>query len=229
MKIKISILTLFILVATASLAQEIKYGVKVGMNVSSLRGDFPVEINEKSKIGFHAGAFLEYAINEKLSIQPELIYSTQGGQSDVEKYDEALYYLGINPIPELTYLNLPILLKYEFINRLSIEFGPQIGYLLSAQTKLEYIDSSSRETVEIDILNGGNYTIFDSEVEIEPSVNRFDYGLNAGLSYELIKELFIQARYYLGIAVVDKTSARNRSSNYESKNSVLQFSLGYKF
>jgi hypothetical protein len=38
-----------------------------------------MKLVKKSKIGFHIGGFLEYSINTKFSIQPEVLYATQGG------------------------------------------------------------------------------------------------------------------------------------------------------
>ena len=148
------ILLLLIFSTSVTSAQKIKYGIKAGLNISSLRADYLDETNAKSKTGFHSGVFVEYAFNENFSIQPELLYSTQGGESDSKKYDEADFYLGINPVPQLSYLNFPIMLKYEFVEKLHVELGPQIGYLLSAKSNIEYIDSSRKETLEIDILNG---------------------------------------------------------------------------
>ena len=223
------ILVLLIFSTGVVSAQKFKYGVKAGLNISSLRADYLDETNAKSKTGFHSGVFVEYAFSENFSIQPELLYSTQGGDSDSKKYDEADFYLGINPVPQLSYLNVPVMLKYEIIEKLHVELGPQIGYLLSAKSNLEYIDSSRKETLEIDILNGGNYTFLERDVQIESGVERFDYGLNFGLSYNLTKQLLLQGRYNLGLSDVDKPSVRNNTRSYNSKNSVLQFSLGFIF
>lgn len=229
------ILASLILFTTVSFAQEIKYGAKAGINVSSLRGDYPDEIDEnKSKIGFHIGGFLEYSFNDKFSIQPELLYSTQGGKSVVkEEYGGGTYYESFTQTPKISYLNIPIMLKYKVIEKLSVEFGPQIGYVLSAKSKWEYVDSSDsseNETIEVDILNGGNYTYLGTDVEVKGRINKFDFGLNLGTSYDITEQIFVQARYNLGLSVVDDNSTAGTSTDsWDLKNSVLQFSLGYKF
>lgn len=231
------ILASLILFTTVSFAQEIKYGAKAGINVSNLRGDYPDEIDEnKSKIGFHIGGFLEYSINDKFSIQPELLFSSQGGNSEIKEsyeYNGVTYYESFTQTPKISYLNIPLMLKYKVIEKLSIEFGPQIGFVLNAKSKWEYVDtedSSYNETIEVDILNGGNYNYLGTDVEVKGRINKFDFGLNLGASYDITEQIIVQARYNLGLSVVDDNSTAGTSTDsWDLKNSVIQFSLGYKF
>jgi long-subunit fatty acid transport protein len=216
-------------------SQEIKFGAKVGLNISSLRGNYPAEIDEtKSKIGFHIGGFAEYSINDKFALQPELLLSTQGGSSEViEYYGGGTYFESFKQTPKLTYINLPIMLKYKVIEKLSIEFGPQIGYLISAKSKWEYVDStdpSENETIEVDLINDGTYTFGGTTVQVKPKTNRLDFGLNIGSSYDVTDKFFVQARYNLGLTVLDKNSTAGSSTNsWDLKNSVIQISTGYRF
>jgi len=65
-------------------------------------------------------------------------------------------------------------------------------------------------------------TLEDSDGrDLEVTHETIDYGLNIGGGYELPSGLFFQARYYAGLM--------NISINDDYKNSVLQFSVGYKF
>ena len=119
------------------------------------------------------------------------------------------------------------------IKKLSIEFGPQIGYLISAKSKWEYVDStdpSANETIEVDLISDGNYTFVGSTFQIKPKTNRFDFGINLGSSYEITEKFFIQARYNLGLTAFDKNSTAGSSTNsWDLKNSVFQISTGYRF
>ena len=229
------ILTSLMLCSAFAFSQEIKFGAKVGLNISSLRGNYPAEIDEtKSKIGFHIGGFAEYSINDKFALQPELLLSTQGGSSEViEYYGGGTYFESFKQTPKLTYINLPIMLKYKVIEKLSIEFGPQIGYLISAKSKWEYVDStdpSENETIEVDLINDGTYTFGGTTVQVKPKTNRLDFGLNIGSSYDVTDKFFVQARYNLGLTVFDKNSTAGSSTNsWDLKNSVIQISTGYRF
>lgn len=230
------ILTTLILFSTIAFSQKIKFGAKVGLNLSNLRGDYPTRIDEhNSKLGFHIGGFAEYPINEKFTLQPELLFSTQGNKYGYKDYyGGGSYYDGADYNAKLNYLNLPIILKYKVIKKLNIEFGPQIGYLMSAKTKIDVTEDSRDPTqnysVEIDMLNDGVYNFGGTTIQSKASVNRLDFSLNFGASYDITKNIFLQGRYNLGLSTVDKNSTNGAATNsWNMKNSVFQFSVGYKF
>ena len=230
------ILTSFMLCSVFTFSQEIKFGAKVGLNLSNLRGDYPTGIDEhNSKIGFHIGGFAEYEINEKFTLQPELLFSTQGNTYGYKDYyGGGSYYDGADYNLKLNYLNLPIILKYKIIEKLSIDFGPQIGYLMSAKTKIDVTedsrDPSQNYSVEIDMLNDGTYNFGGTTVQGKASANRLDFSLNLGTSYDITEKIFLQGRYNFGLSTVDKNSTNGANTNsWNMKNSVFQLSAGYRF
>ncbi|MBE8728012.1 porin family protein [Flavobacterium hungaricum] len=103
-------------------AQQTRFGVKGGLNVSTLTGEY--EDDTKSLIGFHVGGFAEIKVIERLAIQPEVLYSAQGARFEdvLGKYDA-----------KLNYLNIPVLAKFYITKQFTVEAGPQIGFLLSAK------------------------------------------------------------------------------------------------
>jgi hypothetical protein len=103
---------------------QVSYGVKGGLNLSNVIGSDADDA--KAKIGFHAGVFAGFPVADKLSIQPELVYSVQGA-----KYEETGDDVNINT----GYLNLPVLAKYSAASGFYGETGPQLGFLVSAKAK----------------------------------------------------------------------------------------------
>lgn len=104
-----------------SKAQQITYGVKGGLNVANIGGE-DVDDN-KAKLGFHLGGFVNVSVAESFSIQPELVYSLQGVKFDGDsKYN-------------LSYLNIPVLARYSTQSGFFGETGPQLGFLVSAKAK----------------------------------------------------------------------------------------------
>jgi opacity protein-like surface antigen len=93
---------------------------------------------------------------------------------------------------ELGYLAIPVLAKIYLSKSFSLELGPQASFLLS-------------EKNNFDVNNA----------------NTFDFAVDAGLSFKITKNIFVQGRYVLGLTEV--------SSNADAKNSVLQFSAGLMF
>ncbi|MFP3599723.1 outer membrane beta-barrel protein, partial [Chryseobacterium sp. SIMBA_029] len=81
------ILGLAVTAGTLAFAQQtpssnpVTFGVKGGMNVSSLSKDSGLD-DQKSKIGFNAGVFANIPVAASFSVQPEVLYSQYGNKSD---------------------------------------------------------------------------------------------------------------------------------------------------
>lgn len=128
-------------------AQQTRFGVKGGLNLTNFVGG-DVE-NTNSLVGFHVGGFAEIKIIEKLAIQPELLFSTQG-----TKVDGGAFF-GDYDI-KTNYLNIPVLAKYYIVEKFSVEAGPQLGVLLSAKADGEDIKDGFK-TVDFGFNLGAGY------------------------------------------------------------------------
>jgi hypothetical protein len=104
---------------TFSIAQSFSFGPKAGINVSNYSGG---DINSDAKVGFHLGGLLNFGFGEIFSIQPEILFSTQGAK--VES-------LGSKKDFKINYLNIPVMLKFRIANGFYIEAGPQAGFRMS--------------------------------------------------------------------------------------------------
>ncbi len=118
------LLIIVLLASSYSYAQTPSFGVKGGLNVSNLR----VKNNTTDyKAGIHLGALAHIHLSKEWAIQPEVMYSQQGGKAKT----------GNNkPTTNLDYINVPVLVQYMFDNGFRLEAGPQIGFLASAKSKL---------------------------------------------------------------------------------------------
>jgi hypothetical protein len=190
-------------------AQDIKFGAKVGLNVATLNGDLE---DAKSLIGAHLGAFAEIKITDKFAFQPELLYSMQGAKSEYSESETGYSYSSEDKY-KLGYLNLPLMAKYFATEKLFIEAGPQIGFLMSAKN-----DYKETETIL------GETETFSGDVDIKDDFKSIDFGFNFGLGYEFTQNVFASARYNVGLSDIN-----DDGSNVKIQNGVLQFSVGYKF
>ena len=178
-------------------AQGVKFGAKAGLNVTTITGG---EFSASSKVGFHVGGLVEFKLTDKFAVQPELLFSTKGAKSD---------FFGFTSEENLSYIDLPIMVKYFVMEGLSIEAGPQVSFLMSAKAKVDGVS-------------------FDSK----PLYNSTDFGFNIGAGYELTSGLFFQARYNLGLSDISKeipVDPLDPQLNYKEKNNGFQVSVGYKF
>lgn len=128
---------LFIVLSVASLSvqAQIELGAKGGLNITDIVGK---DVDYKSKTGIHVGGFARIPLMNRLSLQPELVYSSQGGKW-YDKGDEKTV---------LNYLQIPVLLKYTTPFKVFAETGPQIGFLMSAKDKYDGKTDDVKEYVK---------------------------------------------------------------------------------
>ena len=120
--------------AIASQAQGVRAGVKLGTNLNKIDGK---SFNDGFDLSYHAGAFFEIDFNKKWGIQPEVMWNqTSGRRSNFT----TLYSTVANPNGsekvKLDYLSIPLLLRYNVGNILSLNAGPQFGILLQEDKTL---------------------------------------------------------------------------------------------
>ena len=114
-------------------AQDVKFGAKMGMNVSSVNEKGPNSLD--SKTGFLLGVTLEAALTDKISLQPELLLSHQGAKSETNNFTL-----------KLNYIALPVMVKYYIVDGFTVEAGPQFSFLM----KDELVSNSGGQTADID-------------------------------------------------------------------------------
>jgi len=113
-------------------AQDVKFGVKLGMNVSSVNESGPNSLD--SKTGFLIGVTTEVKLTDKLSLQPELLLSKQGAKSETNDFTL-----------ELNYIAVPVMVKYYIADGFSVEAGPQFSFLM----KDKLSSDSGNQTADI--------------------------------------------------------------------------------
>lgn len=107
---------------------------------------------------------------------------------------------GVDATVKLDYINVPILANVYVVKGLAVKLGLQPGFNVSH--KLSVDKGSTSGSTDI------------------PGVKSVDLSIPVGLSYEYSNFVF-DARYNFGVTKV--------ADNADSKNSVFQFTLGYKF
>lgn len=210
-------------------AQELKFGVKAGLNIANIGGDlgnfdFDETNDFEARTSFHVGGLVEIPISEKFAIQPEVLYSSQGAKSTY-RYDDGFDFENSESTIKLDYITLPIMAKFMPFEGFSIEAGPQVGFLVSAKSDNEfsYTDSGTGETVS------GS----EDGVDVKDLYKSIDFGLNFGVGYRLENGIMFQARYNFGLADIDEEDDSDDFEEFddffEPKNRVFQLSVGYMF
>ena len=91
---------------------DTRYGIRGGMNVSNLDFKPGPLVENQHRNGFYFGGFAEYSFTETVFLNVEVQWSAQGGKAQEIRAD---------------YINLPLQLKLNLSESLSIAAGPQIG------------------------------------------------------------------------------------------------------
>lgn len=182
MKKRLLVLSLLTVFALGVQAQKARIGVKGGFNFANLdlSGSLSNLVETQTKTDFHIGAYGEFGLGG-FALQPEFLFSTKGAKLEFP-------LLGVSGKTNLTYIEIPILLKKSFAKVLNVHLGPQFGFLVAAKN-LEG-DDIKEQFKETDLS-----AIFGVGVDLPG-------GLGAG------------ARYALGLSNIndtDEITAKNKT------------------
>ena len=238
-KMKTRTIILAVLLAgfsTAGFAQ-FRVGVKAGLNIAGLKGTQPPSVTAKQKIGFHGGVTGEYVfLNPKFSLLGELLYSTQGSiteQSRISNNNGTYFYEDEEARLSTTNINLPIMLKYYVLDKLSIEGGPQFGLTIKAEKEIETTNSADptqNSTATQDGLKDGFYNYRGVVYPYKQFVAPFEIGLTLGAGYDFTDKLYMQVHYNFGLTDIDPRGPEYLTGNPNKfTSSVFQVAMGYKF
>lgn len=196
---------------SANAQDKLTYGVKAGFNAAMI-GNMDASIGlSYFRPSFHVGAFAEWKFNRFFGVAPELVYSGQGTGIDILTLST-----DITQKYKFNYINIPVMAKIYPVKWLSIDLGPQAGFLVSAKVKTETTErsngTSERETKTTDV---------------KGDMNKFDFGVAGGLTFNFGKHVFLQTRYTLGLTEVFKKN--DDLNNDKHTNQVIQIGLGARF
>ncbi|GEN68604.1 porin family protein [Chryseobacterium rhizosphaerae] len=187
---KKQLLSLCIVMGTVAFAQSTdgpKFGIKAGGNISGITGD-----DTQSKFGIYAGALVNIPVSKEFSIQPEIVYSSQGAKAK-DSYNVAGYRF-TNMKQILNYINIPVMFQYNAAPKFYLEAGPEFGFLVNAKAKAD--------------INGKPYDTSNKD-----SLKTFNFGLGIGLGYKFTPNLGINARYTAGLTDIVKNGGGETSKN----------------
>lgn len=174
---KIFVLLACVVMTSSVFAQDYKpfsYGVKAGLNLSTFSGK---DVSgAKIKPNFYAGVVTEFRISNLFAVSPELMYSGEGAKY---KFENKNYNFNTSN------LNLPVLAKFYVTKGLSLNVGPQFGYVLGAKADGEKVDKDF--------------------------YNKFQVAAAVGATYNFGK-LFVEARYNYGFTKFMKEAKNNANA-----------------
>ena len=178
-----------------------RFGVRGGVNFSNL---YTKNVDENNVLtGFNVGVFAKLPVASFLAIQPELYFTTKGGESTYNN----TFVKGTARF-SMNYIELPVLAVVNISKYFNVHAGPYAAFLLSGKAT-----------------NKSNVTLFNFEDKLDTNdYNKLDFGLALGIGADLGGVGF-GVRYNYGLTSVGKERTF-LGTNYtfpDGKNSVLSF------
>jgi len=130
MKKLFCLVTATIVLLLVGTAQETHFGIKAGVNVASVEVSNGADYDGKA--GLHAGGLAHIHITRHFALQPEIVYSMQGGKVNDFKL-------------KLNYINIPLLAQYMTLDGFRLQTGPQLGLLVSAKTETGNVEINRKD------------------------------------------------------------------------------------
>ncbi len=149
-------------------AQHPNIGIKGGLNAYEITNNF--DADNDLNLGFHLGLIGHFHLSGPIALQPEIVFSTQGSKNT-----------------SLNYINIPLMFQYMYNNGFRIQAGPQLGFLASAKTEMNNV-----------------------ETDVKDNFEGIDLALGVGVSYINPATNFgVDARYNHGITDISKNDNTN--------------------
>lgn len=189
---------------------KVETGIKAGVNMSNFSGGQSQEF----KPGFHVGGFIEtplFSPYKKFSLSFELMYSMQGYKGkEYQQYDDVTWKpTEMLKLDDLTTHNIyvPIVFNYYVNENFGIHVGGQVGYMIEASGEYDINKVNTARGVLNYADNQFDRHLFEQgylSTDYKDFYEQLDYGIVAGLSFDVSKNITISARYYLGLQDVYK-------------------------
>lgn len=205
---------LFVMVANAQLFNIGSVGIgyfyagpKLGMNGSFNTVEATMGNEKTANYGYQFGGVAKLGLTDKLSVQPELIFTSKG-------YKENSTSMDASSQANTKYFGLPVIVKYAFVAIKDVQIYGSGGFYTDYMTGIETIYKMDGE-VE-----------FEEEVTDFSPYNRVDFGFSVGggsnINLKNNDKLNIDLRLTFGTIDVEK-----QGSSSSSKNISVQLSAIY--
>ncbi len=209
---KLFIGAFILLIAGGANAQTIavkntpSFGIKGGANFSNIIKTDNSNFKTNYVTGFNAGIFISIPVVDRLSFQPELMFSQKGYQSNNRGV------LGNSTLTQTTnWIEVPILAKIEAAKGFNLYVGPQVSFLTKTTNKYEGTFGSSEQT-----------TIENDADKFKKSI----LGGILGVGFDITSKVSLNGRYALDF---QKNNENGTSETPAFKNQVWQAGLAFKF
>jgi hypothetical protein len=182
------------------------FGLKGSVSFSNIIKTDDSNFETNYVTGFNAGLFVNIPVVDRLSFQPELLFSQKGFKSNRSGV------LGNGTLTQKTnWIEIPILAGIQAAPGFNIYLGPQISFLTKTTNTYDGTFSSAQQT------------------KYESDADKFKKSIVGGVlgaGFDITNKLSLTGRYALDL---QKNNENGTSETPQFKNQVWQAGLAYKF
>jgi hypothetical protein len=182
-------------------SEGLEFGLEGGLNYSTISDTG----NGNRLRDYNLGFYFDVTLKNRLHLDTGVLVKSSMGANNLT--EDNLDFLGIETEPQagvysqkINYFIVPILLKYNFKNRIYIEGGPEIALMRNAHVEFNFEDNT--EIIKLELKNTNK-------------INRIDTGFSLGTGYKLMKNdgMTLGLKYYFGMIDVykEKSGTKNNS------------------
>lgn len=161
-------------------------------------------------MGVHGAIFARYHFNKKIGIQSGLAYNAKKAAYKTPAYNQDYTYLFVIDLPDGStttaeiatffngevegnfnnqYIEVPLLFLYSWNDKWTAQAGGYAAMLLKGSHKVWATG-----------IVGDNFDTVDNKFQDESeSINKWDYGLNAGINYNIFRQFETELRVSTGL------------------------------
>lgn len=188
-----------IMTATVFAQNRMSGGILGGVNYSNINGKNDVDGGD-GKFGFAAGLYLNFPVSDVFSISPSVLYSQMGAKFNFADS------LGGDIKQRLSYLSVPIALKFNVGRGIALFAGPQFDFLLAGKLKDDQ----------------------DNEIKNEDQFNQFDFALTGGAQLFTNSPVSLTVRYIHGLTNIVESSSATQTLAGTFHNRGVQATLNFR-
>ena len=203
----------------------VRFGIRAGYSLATQYGITPAEdlykVETSTRNGFAGGLLVYYPVTESVGIQQELLYAMKGSGQDVSFTEP----FPINTVSEykLNYFEMPMLVRYNFVNIKNIGIYGNTGIALSLLINGEYDITSTIEP-------GGPVIVTEESGDMD-GLDIFDYSFLYGFGFDfdlLDMDFFFESRMTVGWNTLAMPNAEG-ADPVPLRNQDYIFTLGWYF
>ncbi|SHF85698.1 porin family protein [Dysgonomonas macrotermitis] len=176
--------------------------IKAGAGLSNVYVSANDKLDSDMKLGYQAGAYVDYTLPNNLFFQSGLIFETKGAKYEQNPQYNYFDYgynssyadvsvwqnekVSINSI----YLQVPLYVGYKFevADNLSVYFsgGPYFAYGIGGKATIETSLNGEKEKNKVDVFGDEAWKRFDAGFSLLLGVERKRFSFNAGYDFGMV-------------------------------------------